>query len=197
LTILLAIGVIPSTLFPTTVTAASSGGSTTPGSKVPGTLAFNETKQIVTGTATALLIEDVAPWGHDSAHSPSIPVWDADQQALAYLGISYDLVYSNTLPVDLSPYKLILLASTQPTSAYANIAANIGRISAYVSNGGIYLVHACDEGWWDYPSGYGSDWTGYAILPNGTSHTNYNTGGSTVSSIHVIDPSGKLLKNKA
>jgi len=195
LTLLFTKVVLLSTLFPRQIAAASSGGSIPPGLIAPGTLVLNETKQVITGSATALLIEDVAPWGHDSVHSPSAPIWDADQQALAYLGITYDLVHSNNLPADLSPYKFVLLASTQPTSAYANIAANVGRISTYVSNGGIYVVHAADKGWWDWQSGGGSDWTGYSILPEGTSHVNYITGGSADYSILITQPSHDIIQD--
>ena len=182
LTLLFTKVVLLSTLFPRQIAAASSGGSIPPGLIAPGTLVLNETKQVITGSATALLIEDVAPW-------------DADQQALAYLGITYDLVHSNNLPADLSPYKFVLLASTQPTSAYANIAANVGRISTYVSNGGIYVVHAADKGWWDWQSGGGSDWTGYSILPEGTSHVNYITGGSADYSILITQPSHDIIQD--
>jgi hypothetical protein len=149
--------------------AESDGGSRQPSeSYIPKSYAPRRPEQIVTGSATALLIEDVIPWDGDESN-----YWDANQEALRYLGITYDLVWSNNIPADLSPYKFIMLASTQPTSTYANIQANIARINTYVWNGGIYLAHACDTGWWDLPYGYGSDWTGYSILPNGVTHVGY------------------------
>jgi hypothetical protein len=133
--------------------------------------------QIVTGSAMALLIEDEVPWDNVVVvyQGTTYNYWDANQQALNFLGITYDLVWSVNLgSINLSTYKFIILASTQPTSTYANIQANIGKINTYVWNGGIYLAHVCDTGWWNWPGTVGgSDWTGYSILPNGVTHVGY------------------------
>lgn len=175
----------------------SDGGSKQPPeSYIPESYAPRRPEQIVTGSATALLIQDVIPWDGDESN-----YWDANQEALKYLdywaksvglgGITYDLVWSTNIPADLSPYKFIILASTQPTSTYANIAANIARINTYVWNGGIYLAHACDEGWWDLPYGSGSDWTGYSILPNGVTHVGYYYS----QNIYINNPSSPIVYN--
>jgi len=131
----------------------------------------------INGSATALLIEDVLPWAYDS-----------DALALNQLGISYDLTHSvNLQSVNLAEYKFIILASDQPTSTYVNIANNIAQIDSYVSNGGIYVAHACDAGWH-----YG-DWTGYEILPGGVTHVNYWHGGYYSQFIEVVDPSSPIV----
>jgi len=131
----------------------------------------------INGSATALLIEDVLPWSYDS-----------DALALSQLGISYDLKHSWSLQsVNLAEYKFIILASDQPTSTYVNIANNIAKIESYVSNGGIYVAHACDEGW------SGGDWTGCKILPGDVTHANYYHGGYYSQFIEVVDPSSPIV----
>jgi 3D (Asp-Asp-Asp) domain-containing protein len=127
----------------------------------------------INGSATALLIEDVVPWAYDS-----------DALALSQLGISYDLTHSwNLQSVNLAEYKFIILASDQPTSTYVNIANNIAQIDSYVSNGGVYVVHACDEGW------SAGDWSGLQIMPRGVTHV---TGYYTMY-IHIIDQQSPVV----
>jgi hypothetical protein len=127
----------------------------------------------INGSATALLIEDVVPWAYDS-----------DALALNQLGISYDLTHSwNLQSANLAEYKFIILASDQPTSTYVNIANNIAQIDSYVSNGGVYVAHACDEGW------SVGDWSGLQIMPGGVTHV---TGYYTMY-IHITDQQSPIV----
>jgi hypothetical protein len=127
----------------------------------------------INGSATALLIEDVLPWAYDS-----------DALALNQLGISYDLTHSSNIQnVNLAEYKFIILASDQPTSTYVNIAKNIAQIDSYVSDGGVYVAHACDEAWSN------GDWSGLQIMPGGVTHvTRYYT-----MYIHITDPQSPIV----
>ena len=127
----------------------------------------------INGSATALLIEDVLPWAYDS-----------DALALNELGISYDLTHSSDLQsVNLAEYKFIILASDQPTSTYVNIANDIAQIDSYVSDGGVYVAHACDNGW------SRGDWSGLQIMPEGVTHvTRYYT-----NYIHIKDPQSPIV----
>ncbi len=120
----------------------------------------NETSSLLKAmslaTAKALLIEDYYPWGLTS-----------NGQVLREFGVEYDRANSSSLSQwDLSAYDFIMYASDQPSSYYQNIQANLGKISSFVSNGGLLIAHCCDGGW-----NYG-DWAGLKILPSYPTHTN-------------------------
>ncbi|MEM3174277.1 MAG: hypothetical protein QXU02_05235, partial [Candidatus Bathyarchaeia archaeon] len=82
---------------------------------------------------------DVNPWDTTSL-----------EDALSYLGYSYDIVGSSDLPnVNLKDYKVVIIASDQPDSFYDNMVANKMLLEEYVSGGGILVAHMCDMGWSD------------------------------------------------
>ncbi|KFI35207.1 hypothetical protein HX99_06520 [Peptococcaceae bacterium SCADC1_2_3] len=131
------------------------------------------TEKISKNGTEALLIQDTAPWG-----------LDADEAVLNEFGIAYDLINSASLAAhNLNGYKFIMYASDQPTSYYQNIAANLAKIEAYVSGGGLLLAHSCDGGW------NGGYWGGLNILPGNVAHLDYWDGGQYGSqAIHILDP---------
>jgi len=115
--------------------------------------------QMYTPDQPVLLVQDVYPWDFDS-----------NALALAEAEIPFARVTSDQLAVtDLSPVRVLMYSSDQPTYYYENIAANITRISDFVTSGGTLVAHACDQGW------SGGDWTGLEILPGGVHHADYFT----------------------
>lgn len=131
-------------------------------------------EEIFESETTFLLIQDVYPWGLNS-----------DELALIEKGDTYNVVNSATLAtLDLSKYKCILYASDQPNSYYRNIAANIDKIEAWVSNGGFLIAHVCDQGW------SGGDWTGLHILPGNVGHQHGYLGNLT-----IVDPTHCKVEN--
>ncbi|MEW6182106.1 MAG: hypothetical protein AB1500_02855 [Bacillota bacterium] len=126
-------------------------------------------------TATALLIQDYYPWDRNS-----------NEQVLQEFGITYDRINSSQLGGwDLSPYRLVMYASDQPTSYYYNIYNNLGKISAYVENGGLLIAHCCDLGWND---GY---WYYITILPGNIPHSGVYT---LFQNLHIEDPSHPVVE---
>ncbi|RLE50310.1 MAG: hypothetical protein DRJ21_01785 [Candidatus Methanomethylicota archaeon] len=99
-----------------------------------------EVEPITNGTEI-LIIKDVEPW-FIGAHGPAI------EAVLNELGKTYDIINSGQLrSVDLSKYKIIIVASDQYTSTYNNLIANKEKLAEFVYNGGILIAHACDHGW--------------------------------------------------
>jgi len=102
-----------------------------------------------------LLIKDVDPWGYSS-----------NEEVLMNLGISYDVANSRDVAdIDLSKYKVVIIASDQPQSFYDTMATLMPKFEDYVSKGGILEVHACDMGW---QGGYWSE-----LLPGHVHHETY------------------------
>jgi hypothetical protein len=125
-------------------------------------------------TPTALLIQDYYPWMRNS-----------NEQVLQEFGIAYDRINSSQLGEwDLSGYKFIMYASDQPTSYYYNIYYNLGKISAYVENGGLLIAHCCDWGW------NGGDWYYITILPGNLPHSSVYT---LYQRIYIEDPSHPVV----
>ena len=116
-----------------------------------------------------LLLKDIDPWGHP-----------ANEIVLDDLGIPYDVATSSDIPyLDLSHYKLIIIASDQPDGFYDVIADNMDMFESYVSAGGILEVHAADNGW------AGGEWE--ELLPGGVHHeTTYDEYNSIVAPDHPI-----------
>nr|NIN11797.1 hypothetical protein [Gemmatimonadales bacterium]NIR00304.1 hypothetical protein [Gemmatimonadales bacterium] len=107
-----------------------------------------------TPVATVLLVQDLLPWGSS-----------ANTDALTALGVSHVVINSADLAAtDLSEVHVVMYASDQPTTYYQNIAAEIGKITDFVSAGGVLLAHACDRGW------NRGTWDGLEILPGGAHH---------------------------
>lgn len=102
---------------------------------------------IVHGTdgADFLIVKDADPWNNPS-----------NEEALIQLGYTYDVVNStNFVNTDLGRYKVIIIASDQPDSFYANLAKPVikSKLEVFVSTGGVLVAHMCDRGWntgfWD------------------------------------------------
>ena len=87
--------------------------------------------------AIALLIEDKSPFGVES-----------DGRALTVLGVPYNVTASSNLAsTNLSKYKFIMYASDQDASYYSNINAQMQKITAYVSAGGVLIAHCGSDNW--------------------------------------------------
>jgi hypothetical protein len=136
------------------------------------------------GNSEVLVIEDIIPWyrGYWPCDADAVPA------ALDTLGKTYDLIHSDKLATtDLTAYKIIILASTQGRSTYVSIDANIEKINAFVTGGGVYICHACDYGW-GYPYEW-SDWSGLQIMPGGVTHvTQYPS-----MYIHIVNPASPIV----
>ncbi len=130
---------------------------------------FELAAEVTNPDAIALLIRDTYPWG-----------FPANEDALIILGIPYDVVNSwNLHAVDLNKYQFIMYASSQYNSSYyQNILNNMAMISAYVSNGGLLLAHACDQYFVT-----GGNWFGFSILPGDVRHV-----WLTSENINITDP---------
>jgi subtilisin family serine protease/sugar lactone lactonase YvrE len=110
------------------------------------------------GAADVLLVEDALPWGIN-----------ANEQILARSGIAYDLAHSADLASkDLSAYRQIIVASDQPTSTYTTLAAQMSRLAAWATGGGVLEFHAAG---WGYSSGDASR----VVLPDGVTIEPYNS----------------------
>jgi hypothetical protein len=136
------------------------------------------------GNSEVLVIEDIIPWytGYWPWNIDAIPT------ALDTLGKTYDLIHSDRLAtIDLTAYKIVILASTQGRSTYERINENIEKINEFVSKGGIYICHACDHGW-GYPLYEESDWSGLQIMPGGVTHVNYYS-----MYIHITNPASPIV----
>ncbi|MFB3897577.1 MAG: kelch repeat-containing protein, partial [bacterium] len=89
--------------------------------------------------ATVLLLQDTHPWDTYSLES----VLDAN-------GIFYTIASSADIPtINLTPYKIVMIASDQSSTFYATYLANTAKFDSYVANGGILEFHACSFGWND------------------------------------------------
>jgi len=120
-----------------------------------------------------LIIMDVNPWTLTSL-----------QDALSYLGYSYDIVGSSDLPnVNLKDYKVVIIASDQPDSFYDNMVANKMLLEEYVSGGGILVAHMCDMGWsggfWEEPF--------LPCAPNLSHETEY------MENLSIVDPTHPII----
>jgi subtilisin family serine protease/sugar lactone lactonase YvrE len=103
-----------------------------------------------TAGATVLVVQDVYPWGALS-----------NQSVLSANGLVYDMVSSGMLATtDLSRYRMVLVASDQPTSFYTTLAARAAQVNAFVSAGGTLEFHAAG---WGYAAGNAS----LVTLPGG------------------------------
>jgi subtilisin family serine protease len=117
--------------------------------------------------AKALLVQDNLPWGTM-----------ANEAVLNSNGIAFDVITSSLLAAaDLSAYRLIILASDQPTLYYQRITAQIARLEAFVTVGGVLEAHAAG---WGFASGDASQ----MILPGGL-----RTAQQFSSTNTVLDPS--------
>jgi hypothetical protein len=138
--------------------------------------------------AIALLIQDVNPWYGRNVH-----------HALHEFVIPHDLINSSSLATwDLSQYKFILYASSQTDNYYVNIAANLDKISTWVSNGGLLIAHCMDGGWyviWPYQIPGGS-WQGLSILPGGVTHLMHRDDMKYAADmIHITEPNHGVVKS--
>ncbi len=107
---------------------APSGGTDAPGPG-PATTAGGEVPDV-------LLIQDVLPWESDT-----------DAQALGMLGFPFVRSTAGGLAgVDLSRYRLILVAGDQRTTFYAALAPAMPRLAAWVAGGGVLEFHAAAWG---------------------------------------------------
>jgi len=71
------------------------------------------------------LVKDVNPWDYPS-----------NEVVLKKLGIPYDVVNSaNFGKVDLSKYKVVIIASDQSQTFYNRMAGYISKLENYVKNG--------------------------------------------------------------
>ncbi len=121
--------------------------------------------------AVALLIEDALPWGST-----------ANEQILAANGIAYDVIGSAALAsTQLNRYRLVIVASDQPTSTYTTLAAGAAQINGYVAGGGVLEFHAAGWGW------SGGD-ASLVTLPGGMHIVQYGAGLN-----HVLDPTHPLM----
>jgi subtilisin family serine protease len=100
--------------------------------------------------APTLVFMDVLPWGSEAL-----------TRVLTANGIQYDLAGSAQMgTIDLAQYEIIFFSNDQPTSFYANYAANRTLFEGYVQAGGFLWVGAAAWGW------NGGDFDG-GVLPGG------------------------------
>ncbi|SFS07419.1 DUF6531 domain-containing protein [Anaeromicropila populeti] len=87
--------------------------------------------------ADVLLIKNKNPW--DSS---------ANENVLSELGISYQVVtVENVANMDLSNYRLIIVANDQIDSFYRTLSQIRTELELFVMNGGTLLYGICDAGW--------------------------------------------------
>jgi subtilisin family serine protease len=93
--------------------------------------------ELFAATPTVLLLQDVPPWSTA-----------ANEAIMSSIGIEFDRVNSTTLAaIDLSRYRLVIVASDQTTGFYQRVAARRQQIEDYVSGGGVLEFHAAGGGW--------------------------------------------------
>ena len=143
--------------------------------------------QVLSGTDTALgylggtgggtgikmgLIQDSLPWSKTS-----------NTVVAGQLGYTVTLIPSSSLAtVDLSAYKLIVLAGDQSSTAYAAVQSNISRIEAYVAAGGVWVVN--------YAASSASLPYTYDVLPDAAGLSFIATSGTD---INVLAPTSGLI----
>ncbi len=121
--------------------------------------------------ATALLIQDLAPWGTA-----------ANEAVLADNGIAFDMIPSSAIAsTDLSAYALVIVPSDQPTSYYSRLGAQATQLNEYVSDGGTLEFHAAA---WGFAGGDAS----IVTLPEGMRINFYYSDRND-----VLDPSHPLV----
>jgi hypothetical protein len=117
--------------------------------------------------ADVLLVQSGAPWGTAS-----------NEQVLNGNGIAFDTIAAESLPgTDLTPYRLLIVASDQSVSFYSALAAELSRIEAWVMSGGIFEFHAASN----------AD-TSMLTLPRGMRMSQH-----LASTNHVLDPTHPLV----
>ncbi len=103
----------------------------------PGGYLPKTTGRSVSGGATVLIVQDVAPWGSN-----------ANETLLAGNGIAFDMIPASDLAAtDLSDYRTLLVPSDQFTSTYQALAAAESQINDFVAAGGVLEFHAGFFGW--------------------------------------------------
>ena len=101
--------------------------------------------------AEVLIVQDTRPWDTQ-----------ANEEILQTLGIAFDVIPSAMLAAtDLTPYRLMIVPSDQPTSLYTRIYDAAAQLDNYVLLGGVLEFHAAAWGW------AGGDASG-VTLPGGT-----------------------------
>ena len=102
----------------------------------PGYTMHRTPERIFDGSQV-LLIQDAAPWG-------SV----ANETVLDANGIAYDVINSSSIAgTDFMGYRVVLVASDQPTSFYTVVASNQSKFDTYVGAGGVLEFHAAGWGW--------------------------------------------------
>ena len=92
--------------------------------------------------AIILLVQDTIPWTIDSNVQLLNRLLEDEYIA------GWELVTTDTLATeDLSAYDVIVIANDQTTATYTRLAANSGKLTQYVENGGVVIYGACDHGW--------------------------------------------------
>jgi hypothetical protein len=87
----------------------------------------------VSAGARILLLEDALPWGYD-----------ADERVLAAYSLTYDRATSTDLPfMDLSAYRLVIVAADQSQTFYGVIQAQAAKLENFVVSGGSPTRIAC------------------------------------------------------
>jgi len=88
--------------------------------------------------ATAAIIKDANPWGTTS-----------NEILLTNMGVLYDVITSASLPaMNLSAYKMIIIASEQPAAFYTTITPALapgGQIDAYIQAGGVLQFNTAEN----------------------------------------------------
>lgn len=108
------------------------------GSEVPpnGFLAEGVEEHIDAGN-DVLIFKDVNPWRETS-----------NETILQDLNVPYCVARSDKMgSLDLSAYKMIVVASDQPQSFYDRFDAQLSKFENFVSNGGTLVFNGADEGW--------------------------------------------------
>ncbi|MBQ4522493.1 MAG: RHS repeat protein [Lachnospiraceae bacterium] len=111
----------------------SENGEISDTSSLMSTFSLNnfETKQDV------LLIKNKNPWNSS-----------ANENVLNALGIGYTTVtVENSVELDFSDYKLIIIVNDQVDSFYRTLSTIRTKLELYVMNGGTLLYGICDAGW--------------------------------------------------
>ncbi len=94
-----------------------------------------KTESQILASNPVLIIQDYDPWGFTGI-----------QDILTANGIGYDLVNSTAIAsIDLSPYTMVVIPSTQGDSFYTTLNTYISKFETYVINGGKLWQSTCNQ----------------------------------------------------
>ncbi|MBR6620679.1 MAG: bacterial Ig-like domain-containing protein [Clostridia bacterium] len=95
-----------------------------------------------TSVISVLLIQDSAPWATTSNESLL-----NEFETEGYIDSWEKCTTAQAIESDLESYTIVVFANDQRTSAYQNLGKMKTQLENYTSNGGVFILGACDEGW--------------------------------------------------